>query len=69
VEQAKLVGPNGEILKVRQVRWRMEDNNWNLNVVTAEVPAGAGADYALKSIELVSEDARVASLDQKVALP
>jgi hypothetical protein len=69
VEQATLVGPNGEILKVREVRWQQRPNGWNVNVVIADVPEGAGADYALKKIELVSEDARLASLDQKVALP
>jgi uncharacterized protein DUF2381 len=69
VEQAKLQGATGEILRVQGIRWRMEETNWNLNVVIAEVPEGASADFALRSIELVGEDARVASLDQKVALP
>jgi len=69
VEQAKLEGAGGEILKVQSVRWQMTSGGWNNNVVVVEVPEGASADYALKSIELVGEDARVASLDQKVRLP
>ena len=40
----------------------------NINVIVADVPEGAGADYALKSIELVGQDARLASLDQPVSL-
>jgi len=68
VEQAKLEGLTGEILKVEAVRWQM-DGKYNYNVIIADVPEGTGSDYALKSIELVGEDARVANLDQKVALP
>jgi hypothetical protein len=44
--------------KVRGIRWHMEENNFNFNVVTADVPEGASPDYALKSIELVGQDAR-----------
>jgi hypothetical protein len=73
VDQAKLESAGGEALKVQAIRWafysRDEDDNMNINVIVAEVPEEASADYALKSIELVGQDARVASLDQKVSLP
>jgi hypothetical protein len=41
----------------------------NTNVIIAEVPEGVGADYALKGIELVGQDARVANLERAVSLP
>lgn len=75
VDQANLEGPNGKLLKVQAIRWEgapVRDTylNENFNVIVAEVPDNAGADYALKSIELVGRDAPLlVQLDQKVILP
>jgi len=70
VQQAKLEGTSG-ILRVVDIRWQMEpvDQDWNVNVIVAEVPEGTRADYVLTAIELVGEDARVARLAQEVSLP
>lgn len=73
LDQARIEGAGGEILKVRDIRFGTEldeaGRSQNTNVIVAEVPDGVGADYVLKSIELVGEDARIASLDQEVSLP
>jgi hypothetical protein len=73
VDQAKMEGSGGEILKVRDIHWEMQRERdgvtTNTNVIVAEVPERAGADYVLTSIELVGGDARVATLDQQVSLP
>jgi len=73
VDQARLEGAGSEVLKVHAIRWafhsRDEGEDYNVNVIVAEVPEGTGEDFALKTIELVGQDARVASLDQKVNLP
>lgn len=73
VDQAKLKGPDGELLKVESIHWAMlqepDGLNRNINVIVAEVPEDASPEYALRSIELIGQDASLASLDQQVSLP
>jgi hypothetical protein len=73
VDQAKLEGAGGVLLRVRAIRWAFhstdESDDYNINIIVAEVPDGTGEDLALRSIELVGQDARVASVDQRVSLP
>ncbi|HVE83696.1 MAG TPA: hypothetical protein VND93_12635, partial [Myxococcales bacterium] len=67
LKEARLEGPNGMVLKVAGLRWRLADG-WSINVVMVEAPEGQGADFPLVRLHLVGQDGRAAVLG-KVVLP
>jgi len=68
LQQARLEGPNGVVLKVDGVRSRSRRDGWDVNIIVAEVPEDAKAEFPLLRVHLAGEDGRVAVLD-KVVLP
>jgi hypothetical protein len=69
VQEARLEGPEGVVLNVLDIRWIGFTNGISVNVIAAELPAGAGSDYTLESIKLTGRDGRVTALKQAVSLP
>lgn len=69
VQEARLEGPNGEVLTVLDIRWGAHSQNTNVNVIVAEVPRRAEGDYTLTSIQLTSRDGNVTTLNGEVSLP
>ena len=68
LKAARLEGAGGKMLKVRGVRTRLGEEDWNYNLLVVEAPQGAEPDYPLSKIHLTGEDGRVA-LVEGVVLP
>jgi len=62
LREARLEGPNGEVLKVYGILHRAL-GGWFVNGIIAEVPEGAGADFSLSRLVLTGQDGRVAQPD------